>query len=74
MKFLLLLFQVHRANFKVSDNTRICSLHFLPEDYVPEAQNFDKFRRKYKKPHLKENAVPSVDMGTSHLKESKLFC
>ena len=67
-------FKVHRANFKVTENTRICLLHFLPEDYVPEAENFDKFKRKYKKPHLKENAVPSVDMCTSHLKESKLFC
>ena len=41
---------------------------------MPEAENIDKFKRKYKKPHLKENAVPSVDMCTSHLKESKLFC
>ena len=69
----ILLFKVHRANFKVNENTRICSLHFLPDDYVPEAENRDKFKRKYKKPHLKENAVPSVDMCTSHLKESK-FC
>lgn len=66
-------FKVHRANFKVTKHTQICSRHFLKEDFVPDEENVDKFKRKYKKPHLKENAVPSVEMCTSHLQESKPF-
>jgi len=63
-------FKVHRANFKITKHTQICSRHFLKEDFVPDEENVDKFKRKYKKRHLKVNAVPSVDMCTSHLQES----
>ena len=56
-------FRLHRKDFKVSNETRICSLHFQAEDYIPDTENRDSSGRIRKKRHLKQSAVPSLHMG-----------
>ena len=56
-------FRLHRADFKISKHTQICSIHFQDEDYIPESENKDKNGRKRKKSKLKSSAVPSLHMG-----------
>ena len=55
--------RLNRNDFTPTKHTRICSLHFKNEDYIPELENVDKFGRKLKKRRLKSNAAPSLLMG-----------
>ena len=55
--------RLNRNDFTPTKHTRICSLHFKNEDYIPESKNVDKFGRKLKKRRLKPNAAPSLLMG-----------
>ena len=55
--------RLNRKDFIPTKNSRICSLHFKNEDYIPESENKDRFGRKLKKRRLKPNAAPSLLMG-----------
>ena len=55
--------RLNRKDFIPTKNSRICSLHFKNEDYIPESENVDRFGRKLKKRRLKPNAAPSLLMG-----------
>ena len=55
--------RLNRKGFIPTKHTRICSLHFKNEDYIPESENMDRFGRKLKKRRLKPNAAPSLLMG-----------
>ena len=55
--------RLNRKDFIPTKHSRICSLHFKNEDYIPESENVDKFGRKLKKRRLKPNAAPSLLMG-----------
>ena len=45
-------FRLNRQGFKVTNETRLCSLHFKEDDYVPESQNKDSSGRTRKKRQL----------------------
>ena len=55
--------RLNRKDFIPTKHSRICSLHFKNEDYIPESENKDRFGRKLKKRRLKPNAAPSLLMG-----------
>ena len=54
---------IHRKDFVLSNDTRVCSIHFDEGDFIPEAQNKDSSGRQRKKSHLKDGAVPHLHMG-----------
>ena len=56
-------FRMNRKDFKITEHTQICSIHFKEDDYIPECENKDSSGRKRKKRHLKSSAVPSLHMG-----------
>ena len=56
-------FRMNRKDFKITEHTQICSIHFKEDDYIPECDNKDSSGRKRKKRHLKSSAVPSLHMG-----------
>ena len=56
-------FRLNRQGFKITNETRVCSIHFKEDDFVPESQNKDSSGRTRKKRHLKDSAVPSLHMG-----------
>jgi len=56
-----------RKDFKLSKHAVLCSLHFLPSDFVAETRDSNKRRRRRKslaggltRHFLKKNAVPSI--------------
>ena len=55
---------LHRKDFIPSKNTRICALHFQPEDFLPDfvLTQPDGSEKSYKRAHprLKSTAIPSV--------------
>lgn len=57
---------ISREDFKPSKHSRVCSLHFLPSDFVEKRQDSNVTRKKHQrkaelhKRYLKEDAIPSI--------------
>lgn len=54
-----------RKDFKVTEYTRICSLHFVEEDFIEERKDSNERRSKkltgnLTKRRLKDSAIPSI--------------
>ena len=47
----------------LSDRDYVCTLHFDPNDIVPDDENYDKRGRKRKKKFLKHLAYPKLQLG-----------
>ena len=51
-------------DFKITKNTKVCSLHFKPQDFLYSELQIESSRSR-----LKPNAVPSVFAWTTHLSQ-----
>ena len=54
--------QINRKDFKVKQNTIVCSLHFEADAFVDEDLNHDKRNRKRKRKKLKPRAIPTLHL------------
>ena len=69
----------HRKDFTPSKNARMCSLHFLPSDFIKVSQDSNTTRRKLQQQdaslvlrYLKKDAVPSqFPNAPSHISKPK---
>ena len=49
-------FRIHRQDFKITDDTRVCSVHFKEDDYIPTAENKDSSgRQRFSSRHVFTN-------------------
>ena len=53
---------INRKDFKVKQNTIVCSLHFEADAFVDEDLNHDKRKRKRKRKKLKPRAIPTLNL------------
>ena len=51
-------------DFKITKNTKVCSLHFKPQDFL-----YSELQIESSRPRLMPNAVPSVFAWTTHLSQ-----
>ena len=63
--------RINRQGYQITDNSRVCELHFAAEAYIPESENKDAYGRQRKKSRLKPLAYPTLNLKSPAEEESK---